>query len=62
MPAKRKPAIEKFPPDDFYDNAMPRKRQLRNKDEIKAGQSRGNRTIYRGSGNNRRDQKDTWKI
>lgn len=50
MPAKKKPAIEKFPPDDFYDNAMPRKRQLRNKDEIKAGQSRGKRAIYRKQG------------
>lgn len=62
MASKRKPAIEKFPPDSYYDNPMPRKRQLRNKDEIKAGQSRGNRTIYRGSGNNRRDQVDTWQI
>ena len=50
MVAKKKPAIEKFPPDDFYDNPMPRKRQLRNKDEIKAGQSRGKRAIYRKQG------------
>ena len=64
---KRKPAIEQqeppsFPPQSYYDNAMPRKRQLRNKDEIKAGQSRGNRTIYRGFKNNRRDQQDFWQI
>jgi len=64
---KRKPAIEQqeppsFPPQSYYDNAMPRKRQLRNKDEIKSGQSRGNRTIYRGFKNNRRDQQDFWQI
>jgi hypothetical protein len=45
---KRKPAIELTePPQDYYDNAMPRKRQLRSKDEIKAGNSRGTVGIYR---------------
>ena len=47
-PKGKKPAIEL--PQSFYDNAMPRKRQLRNKDEIKAGQSRGKRAIYRKQG------------
>jgi hypothetical protein len=64
---KRKPAIEQqeppsFPPQSYYDNAMPRKRQLRIKDEMKSGLSRGNRTIYRGFKNNRRDQQDFWQI
>jgi hypothetical protein len=42
---KRKLAIEL--PDSYYDNPMPRKRQLRDKDEIKAGSSRGKITVYR---------------
>jgi hypothetical protein len=45
---KRKPAIElPNPPQSYYDNAMPRKRQLRSKDEIYTGNSRGTVGIYR---------------
>lgn len=44
---KRKPAIEL--PDSYYDNAMPRKRQLPSKDDIKAKQGTGKRTVYRNS-------------
>lgn len=45
---KRKPAIELTePPQSYYDNAMPRKRQLRNKDEIYTGNARGTTGIYR---------------
>jgi hypothetical protein len=50
-PKNRKPAIE-LPnaPQSYYDNAMPRKRQLRNKDEIKSGNANGSRAIYRKRG------------
>jgi hypothetical protein len=50
-PKNRKPAIElPNPPQSYYDNAMPRKRQLRNKDEIKSGNANGSRAIYRKRG------------
>lgn len=42
---KRKPAIEL--PDSYYDNAMPRKRQIPSKDDIKAKHGKGKLTVYR---------------
>jgi hypothetical protein len=43
--ASKKPPIEL--PQSYYDNAMPRKRQIPNKDAIRSKSLKGVRTIYR---------------
>ena len=43
--ANKKPPIEL--PQSYYDNAMPRKRQIPNKDAIRSKSLKGVRTIYR---------------
>jgi hypothetical protein len=43
--ASKKPPIEL--PQSYYDNAMPRKRQIPNKDATRTRRSKGVRTIYR---------------
>ena len=49
--ASKKPPIEL--PQSYYDNAMPRKRQIPNQDAVRSKSLKGVRTIYRKPKNNK---------